>query len=88
MSYVDMKIEINKNMFLLAKYNYPCLKCLPITWTDLVKFFEKYTPTLCFKIVRWIPPFLGSFKCNSDGASKGNPGLSSGHFVLVIEKVI
>lgn len=77
---VGMEIEINRNLFPLAKYNYPWLKNLPTSWPGLVNFFEEYTPTLGCRTIVSNPPEMRSFKCNVDGASKGNPGPSSGPF--------
>ncbi|KAH0665275.1 hypothetical protein KY285_026481 [Solanum tuberosum] len=82
MTHVGIEIEINRNLFFLAKYNYPWLKDLPTSWPGLIKFIKEYTPTLGCRIVVWNPPVMGSFKCNSDGASKGNPGPSYGAFCI------
>ncbi|KAH0670783.1 hypothetical protein KY289_025276 [Solanum tuberosum] len=82
MSYMGMELEINRNLFLLAKYNYPWLKNLPTSWPGLVRFLEEYIPTLGCRTVVWKLLEMGSFKCNSDGASKGNPSPSSGAFCI------
>lgn len=34
------------------------------------------------RVVYWKPPNLGSFKCNSNGAAKGNPGPRSSLFCI------
>lgn len=82
MSYLGMKMEINKNFYLLDKYNFPWLRHLPSSWSILVKIFKDYNPSLGRKMVTWSPPFVGSFKYNSDGASKGNPSTSVGAFCI------
>ncbi|KAL0427613.1 UNVERIFIED_CONTAM: putative ribonuclease H protein [Sesamum latifolium] len=49
--------------------------------TNLGLFFmQKQTPPP--KLVRWVPPVLGWIKLNSDGASKGNPGIAGGGGIL------
>lgn len=42
---------------------------------------DDYTPVIRCKVVKWIKPMVG-YKCNSDGASKGNPGPSSGAYCI------
>nr|XP_018623243.1 14.7 kDa ribonuclease H-like protein [Nicotiana tomentosiformis] len=43
----------------------------------MIQFFEAYKPILITKRVNWQPPHAGWYKCNTNGASKGNPGPSS-----------
>ncbi|KAH0730062.1 hypothetical protein KY289_001250 [Solanum tuberosum] len=60
----------------MAQSLYP-LHNLPSSWIDLVQFLEAYTPRIEYKMVYWKTPSRG-YKCNTDGAAKGNPGPSSG----------
>ncbi|KAG5581363.1 hypothetical protein H5410_051990 [Solanum commersonii] len=62
---------------MLANVTYPRLKDIPINWPQMVQYFEEYMRVLHFRLVKWEFPPQGWFKCNSDGASKGNPGPSS-----------
>ncbi|KAG5596777.1 hypothetical protein H5410_038009 [Solanum commersonii] len=63
---------------LLVKVRYSWLKEIPNTWPLLVKHLEEYTPLNCCKVVTWkLSSRGGFFKCNTDGCSKGNPGLSA-----------
>ncbi|KAK4718532.1 hypothetical protein R3W88_016870 [Solanum pinnatisectum] len=39
-------------------------------------------PFVVIWVVRWFPPPIRWLKCNTDGASKGNPGLSSVAFCI------
>ncbi|KAH0678922.1 hypothetical protein KY284_020007 [Solanum tuberosum] len=39
-------------------------------------------PSFQHKIVRWSPPSVGWLKCNTDGASRGNPGPSAAAFCI------
>ncbi|XP_059306402.1 uncharacterized protein LOC132057820 [Lycium ferocissimum] len=43
---------------------------------------ETYRPYIVSKIVRWNLPMPSWFNCNSDGASRGNPGPSSVAFCI------
>lgn len=43
---------------------------------------NKYKPILHYCVVRWNPPQQGWIRINTDGASKGNPGLTSYGFCL------
>jgi len=54
---------------------------LPRTWLAIVNVLENWEPRFRHKIVRWMHPPDGWYKCNTDCASKGNPGLSSAAFV-------
>ncbi|KAK4721575.1 hypothetical protein R3W88_011808 [Solanum pinnatisectum] len=51
-------------------------------WPNLVHFFEGYKPTVVPNVIYWKPPMERTYKCNSDGASKGNPGQSAGGFCI------
>lgn len=82
MSYLGMKMEINRNLYILARYNFPWMRDLPLSWPIIVKLFEDYNSFLISKMVMWNPPSVGSFKCNSDGASKENPVPSAGVFCI------
>ncbi|XP_015164025.1 uncharacterized protein [Solanum tuberosum] len=48
----------------------------------LVKFLKEYTPSIVTKVVIWRKPEVGSYKCNTNGASKGNPRPSSSGFCV------
>nr|XP_016446919.1 PREDICTED: 14.7 kDa ribonuclease H-like protein [Nicotiana tabacum] len=43
----------------------------------MIEVFEEYRPILITRKVTWQMPYGGWYKCNTDGASKGNPGHSS-----------
>ncbi|XP_075087987.1 uncharacterized protein LOC142169942 [Nicotiana tabacum] len=64
----------------------PLFQAVPaiITWelwkrrnADMIQYFEGYKPILITTRVTRQLPFHGWYKCNTDGASKGNPGPSS-----------
>ncbi|WMV41314.1 hypothetical protein MTR67_034699 [Solanum verrucosum] len=48
----------------------------------LVKFMKEYTPSIVTKVVIWRKPELGSYKCNTNGVSKGNPRPTSSGFCV------
>ncbi|XP_074559236.1 uncharacterized protein LOC141815220 [Curcuma longa] len=45
-----------------------------------IKVIQRRVHTV--QVVRWMKPAVGSYKLNSDGCSKGNPGLASYGFVI------
>ncbi|KAH0683077.1 hypothetical protein KY290_021663 [Solanum tuberosum] len=48
-------------------------------WRDVQ---ERWQPRYSYKMVRWLYPPPDWYKCNTDGASKGNPGPSSAAFCV------
>ncbi|OIT02297.1 hypothetical protein A4A49_56551, partial [Nicotiana attenuata] len=68
--------EVYNTLHYLAKVRYNWLQNIPLQWTDKIKFFEAYRPVIITKRVTWQMPDARWFKCNTDGASRGNPGLS------------
>lgn len=51
-------------------------------WTQMVDLLTNYRPVFSSRIVQWSPPPNGWLKCNTDGASRGNPGPSFAAFCL------
>ncbi|XP_075097955.1 uncharacterized protein LOC142175269 [Nicotiana tabacum] len=74
--------EVNKTLHSLAKARYPWRQNVPLLWHDMIRFFEGYKPYVMIKRVIWKFPFESWFKCNTDGASKGNLGPSSYGFCI------
>jgi len=73
----DINSTIHK--FIRLKFN---LLSFPNNWPQMIFQLEKYRPVFHSKVVRWIPPPVGWLKCNTDGASRGNPGPSSVAFCV------
>ncbi|KAM3235236.1 hypothetical protein P3L10_015272 [Capsicum annuum] len=73
--------EVTRNLVMLANTLYPWLRAIPQNWPELLFFLQNYSPITVTSVVYWTPPFSG-FKCNSDGASKGNPGPISSAFCI------
>lgn len=51
-------------------------------WSFILNELNNYRVRYSFKIVRWIFPPNNWLKCNTDGASRGNPGPSSAAFCI------
>lgn len=77
-----MIMEVNRNVHMLVVSRYPWLKEIPNSWPFIVKLFEEYIPVISYKVITWKFPENGSYKCNSDGACKGNPSPSSSAFCI------
>lgn len=81
MSKQDMINEVIRNPILFTNYRYPWLQEIPNSRPLLVKYLE-YIPLICHKVVKWNHPPFGSYKCNTDGLCKGNPGPGSMAFCV------
>ncbi|XP_060170537.1 uncharacterized protein LOC132601473 [Lycium barbarum] len=66
----------------VSMLRYPWLKNMPKMWPLVVELLENYRNPLTYKQVKWKFPRNGHFKCNTDGASRGNPGPSSAAFFV------
>lgn len=58
------------------------MKNIPTGWNDIFDMLHNQRPTLFYCVVKWKPPDPGWIKCNTDGACRGNPGLSSYGFCI------
>ncbi|XP_060200867.1 uncharacterized protein LOC132629156 [Lycium barbarum] len=74
--------EVNNNLYFLTRVRYPWLENLPFLWPDLIYGLENIQPHTITKVVQWQLPYDRWFKCNTDGASRGNPGPSSYGFCV------
>ncbi|KAK4721618.1 hypothetical protein R3W88_011851 [Solanum pinnatisectum] len=66
----------------LIRVKFPWPKKVPYQWMEIVDMLQRYKPTLHYHIVNWKLPEEGRIKCNTDGASKGNPGHSAYEFCM------
>ncbi|KAH0704871.1 hypothetical protein KY289_009947 [Solanum tuberosum] len=73
--------NITRNMYMLVRLRKPFMTC-PVNWPDMLLEWTSYKPKMKVKRVLWEFPPNGWVKYNTDGASRGNPGLSSYAFVL------
>lgn len=60
----------------------PAFRRIDYSWDNLVDFLSDYRPKFFYHTVSWELPSVGYLKCNTDGASKGNPGPA--HMVSVL----
>ncbi|XP_060200474.1 uncharacterized protein LOC132628729 [Lycium barbarum] len=66
----------------LVRSRKPGIKTVPQKWHDILKILEHFVPTLQVTKVMWKFPSEGIWKCNTDGATRGNPGTSSFAFCV------
>ncbi|WMV38798.1 hypothetical protein MTR67_032183 [Solanum verrucosum] len=55
---------------------------IPRNWEGMLGVMNEYKPKLHYHTVCWGLPQEGGVKCNTDGASKGNPGESAYRFCV------
>ncbi|KAH0698915.1 hypothetical protein KY284_013130 [Solanum tuberosum] len=53
------------------------------TWPQMVALLDAFRPRFVYKWVKWHPPPSGWLKCNTDGASRGNPRPSVVAFCII-----
>ncbi|KAH0650294.1 hypothetical protein KY284_030206 [Solanum tuberosum] len=80
-TYEQLMQQCQKGIFQLLKVLYPWID-IPTDWKGVVEVLTKYKPKLYHHRVTWEKPQLGWLKCNTDGASRGNPRESSYSFCL------
>ncbi|XP_059274720.1 uncharacterized protein LOC132029492 [Lycium ferocissimum] len=60
----------------------PSITQIPHKWSDLIQVMECLKPTLKVTKVFWRPPPQDWVSCNTDGASRGNPGRGAYGFCI------
>uniref|UniRef100_M1AL57 RNase H family protein n=1 Tax=Solanum tuberosum TaxID=4113 RepID=M1AL57_SOLTU len=81
-SYNWMFYQCQLTIHQLIKVKFMWLRHISHHWTEMVDTLQRYKPTLYYHIVSWRPPEEGWITCNTDGASKGNPGQSAYGFCI------
>ncbi|KAK4732460.1 hypothetical protein R3W88_025448 [Solanum pinnatisectum] len=76
-SYTSMEWQIQDIVKKFIKVSYPWVKGWSWNWFEMVEKLKELRPKLHFVWVTWKYPNSQRLKCNTDGASRGNPGLSS-----------
>ncbi|XP_071905976.1 uncharacterized protein [Coffea arabica] len=66
----------------LFAFFFPSCRVFPVTWRHFYTKISGWAPRSSFKPVRWVRPLPGGFKLNTDGCSKGNPGISGSGGIL------
>lgn len=69
------------SIYLFVRKRYPGIS-IPTDWEGIISVLQEYKPKLYYYPVTWTMPEEGWSKCNTDGASKGNPRISSYAFYI------
>lgn len=78
----NMVEQVQDIMRKLVKSKYPWIKTYKASWPHLITSLHSYKPRLFYHLVRWEKPGRNRVKCNTDGASRGNPGDSALAFCI------
>ncbi|KAH0706264.1 hypothetical protein KY285_010766 [Solanum tuberosum] len=73
----DTNSKVQK--FMTCRFGY---KDVPNTWPLMVALLDGFRPCFISRWVRWNPLIEGWWKVNTNGASKGNSGLSAAVFCI------
>lgn len=73
--------DINNTIQKLIRLKFKYIE-IPDTWPQMITILDAFRPTFQYKVVSWINPPQGWWKCNTDGASRGNPGPSATAFCV------
>lgn len=76
-SYTNLYYQCQLIIYQLVRTKFPWIKRMPYHWPQVLDRLQSYKPTLHYQMVSWRKPSEGWVTCNTDGASKGNPGVSS-----------
>ncbi|KAH0679660.1 hypothetical protein KY284_020745 [Solanum tuberosum] len=81
-SYSYMYYQCQLALHQLIRVKFPWIKGVPHHWPAMVDILQNYKPNIHYLLARWKMPMEGWITCNTDGASKGNPGQSAYGFCL------
>ncbi|XP_060216645.1 uncharacterized protein LOC132644105 [Lycium barbarum] len=81
-SFFRLKQQVQHILHQLIRKRFPWLHIVFAEWEYMHHHLSRYKPKFYYAKVVWIMPPSGRLKCNTDGASKGNPGLSSYGFCI------
>ncbi|KAK6773737.1 hypothetical protein RDI58_028975 [Solanum bulbocastanum] len=81
-SFKKMYYQCQLNVHYLIKVKFPQLRNITHIWQGMFHQLKEYRPILHYLAVKWTHPQEGWVKCNTDGASKGNPEESSYGFCI------
>ncbi|XP_060202278.1 uncharacterized protein LOC132630726 [Lycium barbarum] len=76
-----MVYQVQQTVHHLIGVKYPWFCRIPPDWPVVIDLLSNYKPKLHYCKVLWKMPQYG-LKCNTDGASQGNPGTSSYGFCI------
>ncbi|KAH0781860.1 hypothetical protein KY290_001458 [Solanum tuberosum] len=72
-TFSKMYLQCQLTIHLLIKAKCPWIRNISYHWNGKFDLLQGYKPNLYYHIVKWSLPKLRWIKCNTDGASKGNP---------------
>lgn len=81
-SYSWMSYQYHQLLTQFIKGTFKWLKNISHNWGEVVELISSYRPKLYFLKVKWEVPVNGGLVCNTDGASRGNPGPSAYGFCI------
>ncbi|KAH0722705.1 hypothetical protein KY290_005357 [Solanum tuberosum] len=81
-SFDKMYTQCQSTVHMLIRVTYLWLRNIPYHWSGMLDLLRQYKPVLHYHIVKWLTPEERWIKCNTDGASKGNPGENSYGFCI------
>ncbi|KAH0651617.1 hypothetical protein KY285_031747 [Solanum tuberosum] len=81
-TYNSMYYQCQLAIHQLIRIKFPWIKRMSHHWSEMVDILQRYQPNIHYLLVRWKMPREGWVTCNTDGASKGNPGLSAYGFCI------
>lgn len=79
-SHEKLMYQVMHTIVLMLKVRRSNFKYTPYDWKELVQALQGYTPKIRVEQVLWTIPETRSLKCNTHGASRGNPGRSAWGF--------
>lgn len=82
LAYNSLVHKVDTDIWKVGSNMHNNMKNMPMEWKNIVDYLENYTPKIHCIPVSWNPPERGVIKCNTDGASRGNPGRSTYSFCL------
>lgn len=72
-SFNRLVYQVNTNIWQLVIAKYSKMQNIPSQWPEIIIYLDNYKPRIYHRLVHCRPSDIGTIKCNTDGASKGNP---------------
>ncbi|XP_060211629.1 uncharacterized protein LOC132639169 [Lycium barbarum] len=81
-SFYRLKQQVQHILHQLTRKRFRWLQNVSGDWETMHHHLSRYKPKVYYAKVVWRMPLSGRLKCNTDGASRGNPGLNSYGFCI------
>lgn len=65
-----------------VKTTFPCIKGVPFLWGSIVDHLSNYRPKLYIMAITLTPAKGGWVTCNTNGASRGIPGVNAYNYCI------